>query len=138
MRFLTYPILLAATMTLPISVQAETALPVPAGYAVIEGTNNSFYLKTDSIRSNTTGGGRITTAAILSFAKIDGDKDIYALGDFLAKCDEKELMRTKVLYVSADEKLLGRDDKAIVVQVAEGSSDAAIHARLCSDWDQYD
>lgn len=130
--------ILIAALSLPVTVQAETPLPIPAGYEVIEGTDSSFFLKTESIRSNTAGGNRITTAAILSFAKVDGGTDIYALGDFMAKCDEKELMRSKVLYVSADEKLLGRDEKAVVVQVAEGSSDAAIHIRLCSDWDQYD
>lgn len=129
---------IAAAMAWAVPAYAETALPIPAGYELIEGTYGVFFLKADSIRSNTTGSGRVTTAVILSLTTLQDGTDIYALGEFRASCDSNDLMRHRVSYVSADQKLLGRDDKPVAVNVTDGTSDAALYTRLCSDWDQYD
>ena len=127
-----------ALASLPTAVQADTPLPVPAGYEMIAGAGGYFFLQTDSLRSNTVAGSRVTTAMILSFGKLDDGTDIYSLGEFRASCDSSELMRTKIAYISADQKLLGQDGKSLTASVTEGSPDAAMHKRLCSDWDQYD
>ncbi|MEP0188861.1 MAG: hypothetical protein ABJP70_05745 [Erythrobacter sp.] len=116
----------------------DTPLPVPPNYALIEGTKQPVFVNTKTIRSNLISAEKTTSAYIMLFAKADDGADLYVIMDMVAWCQSGKLMRMKANYVSANEKLLGTDEKSQTVEVTEDSSSKAIFQRLCSDWDQYD
>ena len=116
----------------------ETPLPVPDGYTLIQESTEAYYINVASLRSNMVGGAKSTSGIVLSFAAKPDGTPIYALSDFVARCQSKQLERHRIRYVTGDEKVIGGDDNFIGGNVEEGSNSYAIYTRLCADWDKDD
>ena len=91
---------------------AQSTLPVPSGFYPIEGTEQPFYIKKDSIREN------------------------YAVGNYIAWCGSKRLYNSGTKYFTAEQQLAGSSDKSAGGAIFPGTDNAIIHARLCSEWDE--
>ena len=112
----------------------EAVLPVPSGYDAVAGTQARYFVKTDSLRQNMTGGEPTTFALVMSFIEDGQGNKGYAVSQMTAWCESDKLSRSSIRYFNAQQQPVAGDDKPVAAKIGEGTVDAFVHARLCSEW----
>ncbi|MEC8836913.1 MAG: hypothetical protein VX719_03800 [Pseudomonadota bacterium] len=115
---------------------AQSTLPVPSGFYPIEGTEQPFYIKKDSIRENVMDREATTVALVMTFVSDAQGNRGYAVGNYIAWCGSKRLYNSGTKYFTAEQQLAGSSDKSAGGAIFPGTDNAIIHARLCSEWDE--
>lgn len=112
----------------------EPVLPVPSGYAEVAGTQARYFVKTDSLRQNISGGEPTTFALVMSFIEDGKGNKGYAVSQMTAWCETGKLSRSSIRYFNAQQQPVAKDDKPVAAKVGEGTVDAFVHSLLCSEW----